>query len=189
MGITALILIAAGLSADAFAAAVCQGLKPRPHRCRRAALTAVFFGGFQALMPLIGWAIGSRFERYIIRFDHWIAFILLLIIGGKMVLEALAGHTEDECREERESVGETLLLAIATSIDALAVGITFSFLNVNIITASALIGAVTFTLSFVGCIIGSRFGAGLRRGAELSGGIILIAIGTKILLEHLGYIC
>lgn len=182
MGCFELFLIGIGLSMDAFAVAVCKGLGMRRIEGRQTLVIALFFGGFQALMPLIGWALGRQFEGYITSFDHWIAFLLLAYIGGKMVWEALQG-------EESVSAGfdlkELLMLAVATSIDALAVGITFAFLRVEIFSAISIIGCTTFGLSLAGVIIGNCFGSRYQQKAEITGGIILILIGLKILLEHL----
>lgn len=187
MSLTELLLIGIGLSADAFAVAVCKGLNMRKINAKVSVIIGLFFGGFQALMPLIGWVLGKQFERYIVSVDHWIAFILLGFIGGKMIYEAL---TEcEECRSEVREIPdlkELTVLAVATSIDALAVGITFAFLKVDIINAITIIGVTTFLLSSFGVIIGCKFGAKYKSKAELAGGIILVLIGLKILLEHLG---
>ncbi len=180
-----LILIAVGLSMDAFAVAVCKGLAMPKINYKQAGIIALFFGGFQGLMPLIGWLLGTGFEKYITPIDHWVAFILLAFIGGKMVVEAARGEEEDcGCF----NIKELLVLAIATSIDALAVGITFAFLRVSIIPSVSLIGVITLALSFIGVMIGHFFGSKFKKTAELSGGVILILIGLKILLEHLGVI-
>ncbi len=183
-----LLLIGAGLSMDAFAVAVCQGLSMPRLNWRHAGVIALFFGGFQALMPSAGWALGSRFAGYIQEFDHWVAFVLLGIIGGNMVREALGPEEETEtaCAAGRLDYRLLLMMAVATSIDALAVGVTFAFLEVSILPAAALIGATTFCLSLVGVAVGNFFGARYKKRAELSGGVILIFLGTKILLEHLG---
>lgn len=183
MTLVELVLIAVGLSMDAFAVAVCKGLAMPKINYKQTLLIAVFFGGFQGLMPLIGWALGTGFEKYITPIDHWIAFLLLAFIGGKMVYEAFNGEEDGECTF---SIKELFLLAVATSIDALAVGITFAFLKVNIITSISLIGAITFVLSLIGVMIGHFFGAKFKKTAEIAGGVILILIGLKILLEHLG---
>lgn len=189
MGLTELFLIAVGLSMDAFAVAVCKGLCMRKMRYGQATVIALFFGGFQALMPLIGWILGKQFEKYITSIDHWIAFILLGIIGANMIREAFGKEEENECPvDEGLNVKELFLMAIATSIDALAVGITFAFLQVSIVLAVSFIGCTTFLLAFAGVCIGKIFGAKYKRRAELFGGIILILIGLKILLEHLGVI-
>lgn len=187
MGLFELSLIAVGLSMDAFAVAVCKGLCMRKMRYGQAAVIALFFGGFQALMPSIGWLLGKQFESYITSIDHWIAFILLGIIGVNMIREALGKDEEEQCSvDERLNIRELLMLAVATSIDALAVGITFAFLKVSIVPAVSFIGATTFVLSFAGVCIGKVFGAKYKNKAEFLGGAILILIGLKILLEHLG---
>lgn len=190
MGIVELFMIGVGLSMDAFAVAICKGLGMGRINWRHAAAIALFFGGFQALMPLVGWALGTQFADLITPVDHWIAFALLAIIGGKMLYEALRGD-DDEAADasaegERLDVKELVMLAVATSIDALAVGITFAFLGVNIVEACALIGVTTFVLSFVGVAVGNQFGARFEKPATIVGGIVLILIGVKILLEHLG---
>lgn len=188
MGITELLLVAVGLSMDAFAVAVCKGLSMSKINYKRGVLIALFFGIFQALMPLIGWILGVQFERYIVSFDHWIAFVLLGFIGGKMIFEAFEKEKEECC--DKFSIGELFVLAIATSIDALAVGITFALIapSVGIVAAVSLIGVITFVLSFIGVIIGNKFGSKYKKCAELAGGIILCLMGVKILLEHLGII-
>ena len=184
MGIAELFFIGVGLSMDAFAVAVCKGLNMRRIDKGQSFLIALFFGGFQALMPFLGWALGKQFEQYITDFDHWIAFGLLVYIGGKMAWEAL--HSDGDACPANFSLKELLILAVATSIDALAVGITFAFLQVTIGAAVAIIGCTTFALSILGVLIGNRFGSRYKQRSELVGGIILILIGTKILLEHLG---
>ena len=172
---------------DAFAVAVCKGLCMRKMRYGQAVVIAVFFGGFQALMPLIGWMLGRQFEKYITSIDHWIAFVLLALIGGNMIREALGKEEESECAtDDRLDIRELFLMAIATSIDALAIGITFAFLQVSIGPAVAFIGCTTFILAFAGVCIGKVFGARYKSKAEFFGGVILILIGLKILLEHLG---
>ncbi len=240
MGFVELLLIGVGLSMDAFAVAVCKGLAMKRVNYRHALVIALMFGGFQALMPLVGWALGTQFEQYITPVDHWIAFVLLAFIGGKMLWEALhgeagagdgaaaegeagaeaagtssagteaagteaagtsgagaavAGATGDFGAEqatgeakERLDMRELVLMAIATSIDALAVGITFAFLQVDIVPAVALIGATTFVLSLGGVVLGNQFGARFEKPASVVGGVVLILIGLKILLEHLGVI-
>lgn len=189
MGYLELLLIGVGLAMDAFAVSICKGLNMRKVNKKHCFIIALFFGGFQALMPLIGWIVGRQFERYITMIDHWIAFTLLVIIGGKMVVEVLKGEEEEEvCPVEIERLDykELFLLAVATSIDALAVGITFAFLQVSIIPAITIIGVVTFIISAAGVFIGNIFGSKYKSKAELAGGIILILIGTKILLDHMG---
>ncbi|MBR5587090.1 MAG: manganese efflux pump [Clostridia bacterium] len=178
-----------GLSADAFAVAICKGLNMKKINYKHTLIIALFFGGFQALMPLIGWFLGSQFRVYIESFDHWIAFVLLAFIGGKMIYEVIKG--EDECcgcEQEKFNVKEIFVMAVATSIDALAVGITFALVNVNIWGSISVIGLTTFILSAIGVVIGNKFGVKYKSKAELAGGIILVLIGLKILLEHLGII-
>ena len=189
MGFLELFLIAIGLSADAFSVSVCKGLNMRKLNLKHAYLIALFFGVFQAVMPLIGDLLGTGFSEYIEKFDHWIAFALLAFIGGKMVIEAI--REKDGGPEEKTdalSTGELTVLAVATSIDALAVGITFAFLKVNILPSVLLIGVTTFALSLGGVLLGNRFGAKYKTKAEVAGGVILVLIGLKILLEHLGII-
>lgn len=185
MGILELFLIAVGLSMDAFAVSVCKGLAMKRCTWGKAAIVGLYFGGFQALMPLAGYLLGVQFKREITAVDHWIAFILLALIGGNMIREALK-HEEEEEADECLDVRTMLGLAVATSIDALAVGVTFAFLKVDIVPAVSFIGVITFTLSVAGVKIGNVFGTKYQSGAELAGGIILVAIGLKILLEHLG---
>lgn len=185
MGIVELLLIAIGLSMDAFAVSVCKGLATKKVSAKHLITVGAWFGGFQALMPFIGYLLGSAFENYITAFDHWVAFILLGIIGGTMIKDAFS--KEDEKTDDSFSVKTMFLMAVATSIDALAIGITFALLpDVNIDAAIALIGSITFILSAIGVKIGNVFGAKYRSKAELAGGVILILIGLKILLEHLG---
>lgn len=185
MGILELLLIAVGLSMDAFAVSICKGLNMGKPNTRHSVIIALFFGGFQAIMPLIGWLLGKQFERYITEFDHWIAFGLLVFIGGKMILEVFDKDKSPKC-ETSLNLKELTVMAIATSIDALAVGITFAFLKVSIVPSVLVIGVITFVLSLVAVQFGCRFGARLKTNAELAGGIVLILIGTKILLDHLG---
>ena len=190
MGIFEIIMIGIGLSMDAFAAAICKGLNMRRLSGRNMIIIGLFFGGFQAGMPLLGWALGKNFEEYIVSVDHWIAFALLGFIGGKMIWDVIKGDDDCGCCgcEDELDIREIFTLAVATSIDALAVGISFAFLRVNIGLAVSAIGITTFTLSALGVAIGHKFGARYEKKATLAGGIILIAIGTKILLEHLGII-
>jgi len=183
-----LLLIGVGLSMGAFAVAVCKGLAMRKVNKKQAVVIGLFFGGFQALMPFIGWALGTQFESYITSIDHWIAFILLAFIGGKMVVEGYRLE-EDETVKELDpplDMKEMFLLAIATSIDALAVGITFAFLNYPIVECITIIGLTTFVLSIAGVVVGNMFGSRYQKKAEIAGGMILILIGLKILFEHLG---
>ncbi|MGN1136461.1 MAG: manganese efflux pump MntP family protein [Oscillospiraceae bacterium] len=190
MGFAELFLIGVGLSMDAFAVSVCKGLNMRGKvNFKHAGVIALFFGGFQALMPLIGYFLGIGFEKYITKIDHWIAFLLLGFIGGKMIVEAIKEwKAEDKQEEDKLDIKELAILAVATSIDALAVGITFAFLNVNIWSAISIIGVTTFVLSIIGVVIGNKFGSRYKSKAELAGGIILVLMGLKILLEHLGII-
>lgn len=182
-----LFIIAVGLSMDAFAVSICKGLATRGVTVRHMCIAGLWFGGFQALMPLLGFLLGSAFYMYITAFDHWIAFVLLAFIGGKMIRES---REKEEIFDTDSSFGfiTMLVMAVATSIDALAVGITFAFLQVNIWLAIGLIGVTTFVFSAAGVRIGSIFGTKWKSGAELAGGVILILIGLKILLEHLGII-
>ncbi len=187
MGLLELFLIAVGLSMDAFAVSVCKGLSERQLKAKHYFIIGAWFGGFQAIMPTIGYLLGSTFEQYITAVDHWIAFVLLCLIGGNMIREALS--KDEEKLDASFSFKTMLLLAVATSIDALAVGITFALLpDVNIVAAVLFIGATTFILSAIGLKAGNVFGTKYKSKAELVGGIILILIGTKILLEHLGII-
>ncbi|OKZ78409.1 MAG: hypothetical protein BHW01_01180 [Clostridium sp. 27_14] len=186
MGIIELILLSIGLGMDAFAVSVCKGISMKKMNWKKACIIGLYFGGFQAIMPVIGYFFGSSFESIITNIDHWIAFILLAIIGAKMIQEAF--QKEEEEYNEDISVKTMIVLSIATSIDALAVGITFAFLKVNLLLAITLIGTITFILSVIGTKIGNRFGDKYKSKAELAGGIILIIIGLKILLEHIGII-
>ncbi len=187
MGITELVLLSVGLAMDAFSVSVCKGLSMRKLSVKGGLITALFFGVFQAVMPLIGYFLGSRFAEYITSVSHWVAFILLGIIGGKMIYEAF--HEDDSSDSEyRLDIGELFLLAIATSIDALAVGIVFAAAEVNLIFSVSMIGVITFGISFAGVIVGNRFGSRYETKAEVAGGIILIIIGIKLLLEGLGVI-
>lgn len=181
-----LFLIGVGLSMDAFAVSICKGLKMRKVDYKYMFLIALFFGGFQALMPFIGWFLGKQFQVYITAFDHWIAFILLLFVGGKMALEAIKGEEEDIDGELTYDIKEIFVLAVATSIDALAVGITFAFLQTDIWSSITIIGITTFLFSILGVFIGNRFGVKYKNKAEITGGIILMGIGAKILIQHLG---
>lgn len=184
MNLVSLFLIAVGLSMDAFAVSICKGLAMQKITIKKALIVGLWFGGFQGLMPAIGYLLGTQFEKYITNIDHWIAFVLLFIIGGNMIKEALSKEEEDA--NDSLAFKEMLLLALATSIDALAVGVTFAFLKVQIIPAVSFIGVITFTLSAIGVKIGNIFGSRYKSKAELAGGIILILMGCKILLEHLG---
>ncbi len=187
MSFLELALIAIGLSMDAFAVSICKGLSVQKLRGRHYLIIGAWFGGFQALMPTIGYLLGSTFERYITSIDHWVAFVLLGLIGGNMLKEGLSG--EEEKTDASFSCKTMALLAVATSIDALAVGITFALLpGVNIVGAVLLIGATTFCISAAGLKVGNVFGLRYKNKAEIVGGAILILIGLKILLEHLGVI-
>ena len=168
---------------DAFAVSVCKGLSVRRVRLKHGLITGAYFGGFQALMPLLGFFLASSFAEYIRRFDHWIAFGLLALIGANMLREALSGT--DEEMNDSFAFKTMLPLAVATSIDALATGVSFAVTDTNIWLAIALVGATTFALSAAGVKIGNVFGAKYRSGAELAGGLILILMGAKILIEHL----
>lgn len=179
-----LMLLAVGLSMDAFAVAICKGLAMDKVTLQRAAVVGLWFGGFQGLMPLLGWLLGSRFAAYITAVDHWIAFALLVLLGINMIREARCPDEEDTNASLAFRV--MLPMAVATSIDALAVGVSFAFLSVNIGAAVSFIGVITFVLSMVGVKAGSLFGAKYKSKAELAGGVILILMGLKILLEHLG---
>ena len=184
MGIAEIFLIAVGLSMDAFAAAVCKGLSLRKPQPIHAAVIGLMFGVFQACMPVIGWYFGNRFEEKIVAVDHWIAFGLLAFVGFKMLPLKKNGE-ESHCSQL--NLKELILMALATSIDALAVGITFSFLKVRIVSSVIIIGCTTFAVSAVGVAIGCRFGENHRKKAETAGGVILICMGLKILMEHLAY--
>ena len=186
MGILELFLIAIGLAMDAFAVSVCKGLSFKEMSCKKAVMVGVYFGVFQALMPAIGYFLGTTFESLVTQIDHWIAFVLLGIIGINMLREAF--NKENEEANDRVDFKTMLVLAIATSIDALAVGITFAFLKVNVLLATLLIGIITFGLSVIGVKLGNKFGDKYEKKAEVTGGIILILMGLKILLEHLGII-
>ena len=174
---------------DAFAVSICKGMLLKRVTIADILKVGLWFGGFQALMPLLGWVLGSQFSGYIQQYDHWVAFILLLLIGGNMIREALSGE-EDEAEDAVAGGGldhkKLFLMAIATSIDALAVGVTFAFLETPILSAVSLIGVTTFFISVAGVAVGCWFGARYKRRAEITGGVILVLLGCKILLEHLG---
>ena len=175
--------LAVGLAMDAFAVSICKGLAMREKVLKKGIIVGLWFGGFQALMPTIGFFLGTQFKDQITSIDHWIAFVLLGLIGINMVKEALSN--DEEQADDSIAVKEMFMLAVATSIDALAVGITFAFLNVHIVSAASMIGVCTFLISFVGVKIGNIFGTKYKSKAELAGGIILILLGFKILFEHL----
>ena len=183
MNLAELFILAVGLSMDAFAASICKGLSLGKIKVKHMCIAGLWFGGFQALMPLIGYFLGSFFADMITKYAHWIAFILLLILGANMIKEALG---DEEKVDASMDVKNMFLLAIATSIDALAVGVTFAFLQVNIIPAVSFIGVVTFVCSALGVKIGSIFGSKYQSKAEICGGVILILIGIKVLLDGLG---
>ena len=189
MNFTDIFLIGIGLAMDAFAVSVCKGLCMKRINYRQAVIIALFFGGFQAIMPLTGFFLGTFFEKYITAVDHWIAFLLLLYIGGKMLWDTLSSDNEEiVCPVDNKlNFKELFIMAVATSIDALAVGITFSFYkNTNIFANISLIGITTFIIAFAGVVVGHKFGTRFKKKAEISGGVILILIGLKILLEGLG---
>lgn len=189
MGITELVLLSVGLAMDAFSVSVCKGLSMKKLNLRYGFIIALFFGVFQAGMPLIGYFLGSRFAGFISSFSHWVAFALLGIIGAKMIFEAL--HDEDETNKNGEfslKIGELFVLAVATSIDALAVGIVFAAAKAHLVLSVTMIGAITFVLSFVGVVIGNKFGSRYEKKAEIAGGLILVLIGIKLLLDGLGLI-
>ena len=185
MGLVELFLIAVGLSMDAFAVSICKGLGMPKLNVKHAAIIALFFGGFQALMPVLGWILGAQFAHYVTAVSYWIAFALLAFIGGKMIWEALHEGDEDEHGGQRD-VKELFMLAIATSIDALAVGVTFAFLDVDIAFSATLIGITTFAISFAGVAVGHQFGGRWEKPSAIAGGIVLVLIGVKVLLEGLG---
>jgi putative Mn2+ efflux pump MntP len=199
MSLFELFLIAVGLSMDAFAVSVCKGLAMPSLKAKSAAVIGAWFGGFQALMPILGWLLGAGFSSKIQGIDHWVAFILLMFVGGNMIREAVgeareAKKTDGGCKtcstedgKDKASIDvrTMFMLAVATSIDALAVGVTFAFLSVNIVTAALFIGCVTFALSAAGVWVGHKFGARWSFRAEFAGGIVLCALAAKILLQHL----
>lgn len=188
MGLFELVIVAIGLSMDAFAVSLCKGLNSKKQIFSHTLIIAAFFGGFQAIMPLIGWFLGSQFEQYITPYDHWVALILLSLIGGKMLFEAFSEDDDSEKCNYRVDFKELTILAIATSIDALAVGITFACLKVSILPSITIIGVITFVLSIIGVSIGSKFGMKFKSKAEIAGGLVLIFIGIKIFLDHLNII-
>ena len=200
MSFPEILILGIGLSMDALAVAVCKGLSLKQFQIKHGLVIAAFFGFFQALMPLLGWLLGISFARYIEAVDHWIAFGLLLFIGGKMLWDTIREMKQDTTEESEDilKIGELFVLAIATSIDALAVGITFAFLNVSVSVSTAsnlniwysilTIGCTTFLISLAGALLGSRVGSRFQEKAQIAGGIILILLGIKILLEHLGVI-
>ena len=184
MNILKLLFIAVSLSADAFAVSVCKGLNMKKINYKHAFIIGGFFGVFQAVMPLIGWAVGRQFASLVTSVSHWIAFALLAFVGIKMLVEAIKDSAEEI--PEGLDYKELSLLAVATSIDALAVGVVFAFENVKIVPSVLVIGCTTFVLSVLGVVVGNRFGAKYNKGAQITGGVILILLGAKILLEGLG---
>jgi len=178
-----IILIAIGLAMDAFAASVCKGLSIKKMQWVKASIIALYFGGFQALMPLIGFILGTSFQNMVNNISHWIAFTFLTFIGGNMIKDSF--RDEPQMQSDNIDIRTMLLLAIATSLDALAVGVTFAFLRINILLAIFIIGIITFFISLIGVKIGNQFGDKFQSKAELTGGIILILIGLKVLLEYL----
>lgn len=186
MGIVEITLLGIGLAMDAFAVSICKGLSMKKMNWKNAIIIALYFGIFQELMPVIGYFLGTTFEGLVTKFDHWLAFALLLAIGGSMIKEAFS--KEEENKNDKVDFKTMSVLALATSIDALAVGITFAFFEVNVLLAVTIIGLITFIISIIGVKIGNRFGDKYQSKAELMGGIILILLGIKILLEHLNII-
>lgn len=186
MGVLEILLLGIGLAMDAFAVSICKGLSMKKMNWKNAIIIALYFGVFQALMPMIGYFLGTTFESLVTTFDHWIAFVLLSVIGGNMIKESF--DKEEEKKNDNVDFKTMIVLALATSIDALAVGITFAFLDVNLLLAISIIGIVTFIISMLGVKVGNKFGDRYQNKAELVGGIILVVLGIKILLEHLGII-
>ena len=184
MSVIEIAIIGIGLAMDAFAVSICKGLAMKKMSYQKAIIIALFFGGFQALMPAIGYVLGTTFASKIAAIDHWIAFILLGLIGVNMIKEAL-GKEDDECLDDALHFGDLIMLSIATSVDALAVGITFAFFNVSIVLSTSIIGFITFIICIIGVKVGNVFGEKYKSEAELTGGILLIIMGCKILLDHL----
>jgi putative Mn2+ efflux pump MntP len=185
MGLVEILLLGISLAMDAFAVSICKGLSMKKINWKKAIIIGLYFGIFQALMPVIGYFLGTTFQSLVTNIDHWIAFILLALIGGNMIIEAISEDESENCNDNVD-FKTMIVLAIATSIDALAVGITFAFLNINVPMAVTLIGIITFIISLIGVKIGNKFGSKYEDKAEIVGGIVLILIGIKILLEHLG---
>ena len=184
MSIIEIALIGVGLAMDAFAVSICKGLAMRRMNYKKAIIIAAFFGVFQALMPALGYVLGTTFANKIAAIDHWIAFILLALIGANMIKEALSSD-DDECQDDSLRLGDLIMLSIATSIDALAVGITFAFFNVSLLLSVSMIGIITFIICVIGVKVGNVFGEKYKSKAELAGGLILIVMGSKILIDHL----
>ena len=184
MSIIEIALIGVGLAMDAFAVSICKGLAMRRMNYKKAIIIAAFFGVFQALMPTLGYVLGTTFANKIAAIDHWIAFILLALIGANMIKEALSSD-DDECQDDSLRLGDLIMLSIATSIDALAVGITFAFFSVSLLLSVSMIGIITFIICVIGVKVGNVFGEKYKSKAELAGGLILIVMGAKILIDHL----
>lgn len=184
MSIIEIALIGVGLAMDAFAVSICKGLAMRRMNYKKAIIIAALFGVFQALMPALGYVLGTTFANKIAAIDHWIAFILLALIGANMIKEALSSD-DDECQDDSLRLGDLIMLSIATSIDALAVGITFAFFNVSLLLSVSMIGIITFIICVIGVKVGNVFGEKYKSKAELAGGLILIVMGAKILIDHL----
>ena len=184
MSIIEIALIGVGLAMDSFAVSICKGLAMRRMNYKKAIIIAAFFGVFQALMPALGYVLGTTFANKIAAIDHWIAFILLALIGANMIKEALSSD-DDECQDDSLRLGDLIMLSIATSIDALAVGITFAFFNVSLLLSVSMIGIITFIICVIGVKVGNVFGEKYKSKAELAGGLILIVMGAKILIDHL----
>ncbi len=189
MGIIEIVLISIGLAMDAFAVSICKGLAMKKLDLKKTLIIGLYFGGFQGLMPLIGYLLGTNFESFVTKVDHWIAFVLLSIIGFNMIKEVIKRKLEcEKSCDDSVTFKVMVLLAIATSIDALAVGITLAFLKADLIIVVSSIGLITFLLSMIGVVIGNKFGSKYESKAQIVGGIILILMGIKILLEHLNII-
>lgn len=184
MGIIEILLLGISLSMDAFAVSICKGLSMKKVNWKKAIIIGLYFGIFQALMPAIGYFLGSSFENYVISIDHWIAFILLVSIGGNMIIGAFSKQEIEKC-DDKVNFKTMIVLAIATSIDALAVGITLAFLCVNLLLSISLIGLTTFIISLIGVKIGNKCGKNYEKKAQIYGGLVLIFIGLKILVEHI----
>ena len=183
MNFIEIFLIGISLAVDAFVVSICKGLSMKKYEVKKGLIIGIYFGIFQGIMPIIGYLLGTTFENLITSIDHWIAFVLLLTIGANMIREALSEY--EETSNDKVDIRTMIPLAVATSIDALAIGITFAFLKVNILTATIIITITTFILSIIGTKIGNKFGIKYKNKAELIGGLILIIMGIKILLEHL----
>lgn len=183
MSILEIVLIGVGLAMDAFAVSICKGLAMRKMNYQKAIIIAAFFGVFQALMPALGYILGMTFASKIAAIDHWVAFILLGLIGGNMIKESMSN--DDECQDDSLRIGNLIMLSIATSVDALAVGITFAFFDVSLLLSISIIGIITFIICIMGVKVGNVFGEKYKNKAELAGGLILIAMGAKILIDHL----